>query len=93
MDKTMLTLRIERNSVGMRSAAEPAHSKRCSGEIGETLAAATVQANEKRYCTRCLEARQARYRVRTDLLDMAVCSVCAEQALDLGIRIEQLDQI
>jgi len=40
-----------------------------------------------------LEARQARYRVYTDLIDMAVCPVCAEAARSLGISVEQLDQV
>ena len=86
----MLTLWIERSSVDMRAAAEPADSKRRSGTIDETLTAATVQANEKKYCTRCLEDRQARCRVYTDVIDMTVCLVCAGEARRLGLSVEQL---
>jgi hypothetical protein len=93
MGKTMLTLSIDRSCAKMRAAAEPAHSIPCSGEIDGPLAAATVQANEEKYCTRCLEARQARYRVYTDVIDLAVCPVCAEEARRLGLSVEQLDRV
>ena len=89
----MLTLSMHQSSAKMRGAGRPADSNRCSGEIDGTEAAATVQANKRKYCTRCLETRQARYRVHTDLLDMVVCPVCAEQARSLGIGVEQLDGI
>ena len=75
------------------ASAEPADPNRCSGDIGGARVAATVQVNEKNNCTRCLEARQARYRVYTDIIDMAVCPVCAEAARSLGISVEQLDQV
>lgn len=93
----MLTLTINRSSAMTRSAepasAERAEPNRCSGDIGGTLLAATVQVNEEKNCTRCLEAGQARYRVHTDLIDMAVCPACAEEAQSLGISVEQLGQV
>jgi hypothetical protein len=88
----MLTLSIHQSSAKMRAVGQPADSNRCFGEIDGPLAA-PVQANKRKYCTRCLETRQARYRVHTDLLDMVVCPVCAEQARSLGIGVEQLDGI
>ena len=75
------------------ASAEPAEPNRYFGDIGGPLAAATLQVNEETNCTRCVEARQARYRVYTDLIDMAVCSACAEEARSLGISVEQLDQV
>ena len=75
------------------ASAEPAEPNRCSGNICGSLVPRTVQVNEKSNCARCLEARQARYRVYTDLIDMAVCPVCAEAARRLGMSVEQLDQV
>ena len=75
------------------SSAEPAEPNRCSGDIGGALVAATVQVNEEKNCTRYLEATQARYRVYTDLIDMAVCPACAEEARSLRISVEQLNQV
>ena len=95
--RTMLTLSIHRSSAMTRAAepasAEPAEPNRCPGDICGSLAAGTVQVNEKNNCARCLEARQARYRVYTDVIDMAVCPACAEEARSLGISVEQLDQV
>ncbi|HET9881336.1 MAG TPA: hypothetical protein VFS81_06240, partial [Candidatus Binatia bacterium] len=82
--RTMLTLSTHR--------AEPAEPNRCPGDLCGSLAPRTLQVNEKNNCARCLEARQARYRVHTDIIDMAVCPVCAEAARSLGISVEQLDQ-
>ena len=73
--------------------AEPAEPNRCSDDIGGPLAAATVQVNEEKNCPRYLEAIQARHRVYTHLIDMAVCPACAEEARSLGISAEQLDQV
>jgi hypothetical protein len=93
----MLTLLVQRSSAMTRAAqpasAEPAEPNRCSGDIGGALVAATVQLNEKNNCARCLEARQARYRVHTDIIDMAASPACAEEARSLGISVEQLDQV
>ena len=95
--RKMLTLSIHQNSAMTRAAepasAEPAEPNRCPGDICGSLAAGTVQVNEKNNCTRCLEATQARYRVYTDVIDMAVCPACAEEARSLGISVEQLDQV
>ena len=81
----MLTLSTHR--------AEPAEPNSCSGDIGGARVAATVLVNEEKNCTRCLEARQARYRVHTDIIDMAVCAACAEEARSLEISVEQLGQV
>jgi hypothetical protein len=93
----MLTLTIHRSSATTRIAeptsAEPAEPNRCPGDICQSTAAATVEVNEKNNCARCLEARQARYRVHTDIIDMAVSPACAEEARSLGISVEQLDQV
>jgi len=75
------------------ASAEPAEPNRCSGDIGGARVAATVLVNEEKNCTRCLEARPARYRVHTEIIDVAVCSVCAEAARSLGISVEQIDQV
>jgi hypothetical protein len=42
-------------------------------------------------CERCLRDEPATYRVRTDLIDVKVCAVCAEEARRLGIAVEPLD--
>jgi hypothetical protein len=89
----MLTLSIHQSSAKMRAAGQPADSNRCSVEIDGTEAAATVQANKRKYCTRCLETRQARDRVHTDLLDMVVCPGCAEEARKLGISVQRLGRL
>jgi len=81
----MLTLSTHR--------AEPAEPNRCPGDICGSPAPRTVQVNEKNNCTRCLEARQVRYRVYTDVINMVVCPACAEEARSLGISVEQLDQV
>jgi len=75
------------------ASAEPAEPNRCSGDIGGARVAATVLVNEEKNCTRCLEARQARYRVHTDIIDMAVCPACAEEARSLEISVEQIDRV
>ena len=38
-------------------------------------------------CQRCLSA-EARFRVATDAMDIAVCIGCMEEALKLGITVE-----
>ena len=48
--------------------------------------------SEKNNCPGCLEVAEARYRVYTDVIDMAVCPACAEEARRLGISVEQLDK-
>lgn len=40
-------------------------------------------------CQRCLSA-EARFRAFTDLMDIAVCAACAEEAQKLGIPVEPL---
>jgi hypothetical protein len=42
-------------------------------------------------CQRCLLGLEAKYRVYTDVLDMKVCEVCADEARKLGIAVEALD--
>ena len=94
---SMLTLSIDRSSAmtwaAEHASAEPAEPNLCPGDLCGSLAAGTVQVNEKNNCTRCLKATQARYRVYTDVIDMAVCPACAEEARSLEISVEQLDQV
>ena len=42
-------------------------------------------------CQRCLTGKEAKYRVHTDIIDMKVCEVCADEARKLGIAVEVLD--
>jgi hypothetical protein len=42
-------------------------------------------------CQRCLTGKEAKYRVYTDIIDMKVCEVCADEARKLGIAVEVLD--
>jgi len=42
-------------------------------------------------CQRCFTGKEARYRVYTDIIDMKVCEVCADDARKLGIAAELLD--
>ena len=42
-------------------------------------------------CQRCLLGKEAKYRVSTDLIDMKVCEICADEARRLGIAVEPLD--
>jgi predicted metal-binding protein len=51
----------------------------------------SVQKNDEKRCARCLNGKQARYRVYTDTMDIAVCAACAGEARRLGISVEQLD--
>jgi hypothetical protein len=41
-------------------------------------------------CERCLR-EEARFRVRTDLIDMKVCAACAAEAQRLGLVVEPVD--
>jgi hypothetical protein len=43
-------------------------------------------------CQRCLE-RESRYRAVSDLMDIAVCATCAQEARRLGIRVQTADQV
>lgn len=42
-------------------------------------------------CQRCLRGEEATYRVHTDLIDIKVCTACADEARKLGIAVEVLD--
>jgi len=42
-------------------------------------------------CQRCFRGEEAKYRVYTDIIDMKVCSACAEEARKLGIAVEVLE--
>ena len=42
-------------------------------------------------CERCLRDEEATYRVHTDLIDMKVCSACADEARTLGIAADVLN--
>jgi hypothetical protein len=42
-------------------------------------------------CQRCLSDQQAAYRVYTDVLNLKVCTACAEEALRMGIAVEVLN--
>ena len=39
-------------------------------------------------CQRCFRANEARHRVRSEAIDIAVCDTCAEEARRLGLAIE-----
>lgn len=39
-------------------------------------------------CQRCARKAEAVFRVRTDILDMLVCSACADEAQIIGIPVE-----
>lgn len=39
-------------------------------------------------CQRCAREAEAVFRVRTDILDMLVCSACADEAQIIGIPVE-----
>jgi len=41
-------------------------------------------------CQRCLKDAEATCRVYTDVIDMKVCSACADEARRLGIAVEAL---
>jgi protein-arginine kinase activator protein McsA len=41
-------------------------------------------------CERCLR-EEAKFRVRTDLIDMKVCAACAAEARRLGLAVEILE--
>jgi hypothetical protein len=43
-------------------------------------------------CERCLRGEEARYRVYTDAMEMAVCAACADEARNLGITVEALSR-
>ena len=43
-------------------------------------------------CQRCLSGEEARYRVYSDALEMAVCAACAAEARKLGLTVEPLSQ-
>jgi hypothetical protein len=42
-------------------------------------------------CERCGSGAEAIFRVRTDILDMLVCSGCGKEALTIGIPLEAVD--
>ena len=44
-------------------------------------------------CQRCCRYEEARYRVRSDLIDMKVCGACAAEAGRLGIAVELLGEL
>jgi len=44
-------------------------------------------------CQRCCRYEEARYRVRSDLIDMKVCGACAVEAGRLGIAVELLGEL
>jgi ribosome-binding protein aMBF1 (putative translation factor) len=43
-------------------------------------------------CERCLNGKEAKYRVHSDMIEMKVCAACAEEAGRLGIAVEVLDR-
>jgi hypothetical protein len=42
-------------------------------------------------CDRCPDDNEATYRVFTDIIDMKVCSACADEARRLGIAVQSLE--
>jgi hypothetical protein len=93
LGRTMLTDFISRTAATRRpNADETAERSQCPSAACESLAEASARNNEGKTCTRCLKGEQARYRVYTDAMDMAVCAACADEARKLGISVEQLDK-
>jgi hypothetical protein len=41
-------------------------------------------------CERCFTGDEARYRAYTDIIDIKVCSACADKARNIGIAVEVL---
>ena len=41
-------------------------------------------------CERCCRREEAAYRVRSDVIDMKVCAVCADEARRLRLVVEPL---
>jgi hypothetical protein len=39
-------------------------------------------------CQRCFRANEACHRVQSEIMDIAVCDICAEEAKQLGLAIE-----
>ena len=64
-----------------------------SGSVREGHKQAARRSNDsKMKCKRCLSGEEAAYRVYTDVLDMAVCAACADEARKLGIGVESLSR-
>jgi hypothetical protein len=51
-----------------------------------------VQSATNMQCERCLQGEEARHRVYTDAMEMAVCVACADEARTLGISVEHRGQ-
>jgi hypothetical protein len=65
----------------------------CYESLKEGNFQAGARSNDTRMkCQRCLRGEEARYRVYTDLIEMAVCAACADEARKLGITVETLSQ-
>jgi len=64
-----------------------------SGSLRKGHVQAAPRLNDsKMKCGRCLSGEEATYRVYSDVLDMAVCAACADEARKLGIGVEPLSQ-
>jgi hypothetical protein len=64
-----------------------------SGSLRERHVQAPRRLNDsKMKCGRCLSGEDATYRVYSDILDMAVCAACADEARKLGIGVEPLSR-
>jgi hypothetical protein len=64
-----------------------------SGSLREGHIQAAPRLNDsKTKCGRCLSGEEATYRVYSDILDMAVCAACADEAGKLGIAVEPLSR-
>ena len=44
-------------------------------------------------CERCPSDQEAHFRVQTDVLNMLVCTPCANEARSLGLPVEALDKV
>ena len=68
-------------------------STRRSGSLRDGNIEAAPRLNDsKMKCGRCLSGDEATYRVYSDVLEMAVCAACADQARKLRIGVEPLSQ-
>ncbi len=64
-----------------------------SGSLREGNIQAAPRLNDsKMKCGRCLGGEEATCRVYGDILDMAVCAACADEARKLGIGVEPLSR-
>jgi mannose-1-phosphate guanylyltransferase len=81
-DRSCATHRARRGKT-----VRPSHP---SGAACESRAEPSIWADTGTKCGRCLQGGQARYRAYTDVLNVAVCSRCADDARKLGLSVEEI---